>query len=129
MGSDQGAISGLEHMLAPDERDIPPAAQSTSLKPGIKCFSKSRMQANAATLAAGGAAGRPAATTRSSRPVVPCLLPTPPQRALFLSADQPCRHMHQLPPKTDYSCWALTKNEHSKTFKKKKKASQQCERT
>ena len=115
MGSDQGAISGLEQMLAPDEREIPPAAQSTSLKPGIKCFSKSRMQAKVAALAPGGAARRPSHTTQSRRAVVPCMLPTPPQRALFLSADQPCKQMHQLAPKVDHSC-ALTKNKHSKTF-------------
>ena len=54
MGSDQGAISGLEQMLAPDEREIPPATQSTSLKRGIKCFSKSQLQAKVAALAAGG---------------------------------------------------------------------------
>lgn len=117
-----GAISGLRRILAPEEREIPPPAPSSSFRLGIKCFSLNPRQALLARV------GRrvPTTTIQSRGLWFHGYFQLFSQRTLFWFVDQQCKQMHQPSPKIDYSCCARPRNKYSKPFLD---AAQSCECT
>lgn len=104
---------GFRRIPAPEAREIPPPARSSSLRLGIMCFSESE----AGRAGAGGQAGAQAPPcSPESCGFTDTSRVTFSRRTLFWFVAQQYKRTHQPSPKIDYSCCALPRNKYSKTF-------------